>query len=260
MEDIAVVSVTKNSLPSSLEELKKILIKNGLKGQYEIEDEFLKLSNSFGDFEFSLFSAEQDEFGWTEPGIDIAGDFIDEAETIIELQEIFETAFPDSEFSCPFLDDDFDMEWQEEESPEIDNWDNNNLFENLYAKIIDLGEMLGYRGVELNVKERNEYGNFTNKDFESPSKIKELESEFIKIQDPFQNVNLAVMNPLFEAYFAWVLSNKMDGYIDIENQEYVVHWKHKSGENKQFSVKQFCEALIAAKQPIFTDFIINLKK
>lgn len=102
MEELAVVMLPETSDSLSLEQLKDILIANGLNGKYSISADSLLLTNEEGDFEFNLFDAANDEFGASGPGIDIAGDFEDVAATLIDLMEIFGNAFPESTFSSAY--------------------------------------------------------------------------------------------------------------------------------------------------------------
>lgn len=99
MEEIAFVSLNEDQVPESLEVLKEKLIAAGLDGNYSIIEFTLRLKNEDGIYQFELADAIEDEFLNIGPGIDVAGDFEDVAATIIDLQEVFEEAFPGCEFS-----------------------------------------------------------------------------------------------------------------------------------------------------------------
>lgn len=104
MDELAVMIISEEQVPKNLELLRDLLIEHGLEGHYTINGEFLQLNNEDGQFEFNLFPSTIGEPFGTGPGIEIAGDFGDEIAAIIELQEVFEAAFPDGEFSSVYDD------------------------------------------------------------------------------------------------------------------------------------------------------------
>jgi len=99
MEEIAYVSLSDATVPKNAEELKQKLISAGLTGDYKIEDGVLYLNNEDGIYEFGIAEAYDDPVIGLDAGIDVAGDFEDVAATIIDLQDVFEEAFPGCGFS-----------------------------------------------------------------------------------------------------------------------------------------------------------------
>jgi hypothetical protein len=105
MDEFALLSFAEGQRVPTAQELQQKLEAAGMKGEYKIVDGALQLENEDGLLEFMIFPAEEeDEFGDEGAGIDIAGELVDIAATIIDLQEILEEAFPGSEFSSAYDD------------------------------------------------------------------------------------------------------------------------------------------------------------
>ena len=100
MEELAFVSIPQESMPNDLAALQTKLEENRLLGSYTIDDDTLMLENEDGIYEFRL--ATEDDFEGSGYGVEVAGEWEDAAAVLIDLQEIFEDAFPDSEFSSAF--------------------------------------------------------------------------------------------------------------------------------------------------------------
>ena len=92
-DELAVVTVPNNKLVSP-KTLQYKLTKFGIKGDYSIHQETLRLETVYGDnFKFSIDKNEKDTI------IDIEAESLDIAEAIIDLQETFNSVFPNSIFS-----------------------------------------------------------------------------------------------------------------------------------------------------------------
>lgn len=100
MNELAFVSIPEDEMPKDLADLQKTLENNGLNGAYNIADDALTLEDEEGLYEFRLTSEE--DFEGSSAGIEIAGDWEDEAAVVIILQETFEDAFPSAEFSSAY--------------------------------------------------------------------------------------------------------------------------------------------------------------
>ena len=92
-DELAVVTVTNNKSISP-KVLQYKLTKFGLKGDYSIDKETLILETGYGDnFKFSIEKNEEETI------IDIEAKTFDLANAIIDLQEAFNSAYPNSKFS-----------------------------------------------------------------------------------------------------------------------------------------------------------------
>jgi len=100
MEDLAFVSIPKEDTPKDLNALHKQLIANGLNGSYSIDEDALILENEDGVYEFRL--ASEEDFEGSSSGVEVAGEWDDVAAILIDLQDMFEAMFPNSEFSSAY--------------------------------------------------------------------------------------------------------------------------------------------------------------